>query len=77
MISKLREVVIINNSLFRNSRYKDLTLNQVYEMLVNFLKQAPHNEYRLSIGTDSQVGTNVTVFAVSYTHLDVYKRQGI
>ncbi|NLJ65971.1 MAG: hypothetical protein GX340_01505 [Clostridiales bacterium] len=68
MISKLREVVIINNSLFRNSRYKDLTLNQVYEMLVNFLKQAPHNEYRLSIGTDSQVGTNVTVF-VTAIHL--------
>ena len=32
------------------------------------MKQAPHNEYRLSIGTDSQVGTNVTVF-VTAIHL--------
>jgi predicted RNase H-related nuclease YkuK (DUF458 family) len=68
MISNPREVVKIKNSLFRNSRHKDLTLDQVYEMLVSFLKQAPHNEYRLSIGTDSQVGTNETVF-VTAIHL--------
>src|SRR5690554_1042850 len=37
-------------------------------MLVNFISQAPHNEYRLSIGTDSQVGSNKTVF-VTAIHL--------
>jgi len=61
-------VVIINNKLFRNSLYKDLTINQVYEILLNLIKQAPHSEYRLSIGTDSQVGKRETVF-VTAIHL--------
>lgn len=61
-------MVIINNKLFRNSLYKDLTINQVYEILLNLIKQAPHSEYRLSIGTDSQVGKRETVF-VTAIHL--------
>lgn len=61
-------MVIINNKLFRNSLYKDLTINQVYEILLSLIKQAPHSEYRLSIGTDSQVGKRETVF-VTAIHL--------
>ncbi|HZJ56744.1 MAG TPA: ribonuclease H-like YkuK family protein [Clostridia bacterium] len=61
-------MIIIRDSLFRNSMHKNLTLDQVYEMLVQFLRQAPHNEYRLSIGTDSQVGAHETVF-VTAIHL--------
>ncbi len=65
---KIREVVVIRDLLFRNSFYKDLTLDQVYELLISFLRRAPHNEYRLSIGTDSQVGSRETVF-VTAIHL--------
>lgn len=63
-----REVIIIKELLFRNSMHRDLSLDRVYEMLISFLRQAPHNEYRLSIGTDSQVGSAETVF-VTAIHL--------
>lgn len=62
------EVIVIKDALFRNSLYRDLTLEQVYGLLIDFLKQAPHNEYKLSIGTDSQVIGNETVF-VTAIHL--------
>lgn len=61
-------MIVIKDALFRNSLYRDLTLEQVYRKLVNFMKQAPHNEYRLSIGTDSQVESNETIF-VTAIHL--------
>lgn len=61
-------MIIIKDALFRNSRYKDLTLDEVFNLLVGFMRQAPHNEYRLSIGTDSQVGSRETVF-VTAIHL--------
>jgi len=61
-------VIIISTKLFRNSLYKDLPIDQVYEILLNLIRQAPHSEYRLSIGTDSQVGRKETVF-VTAIHL--------
>lgn len=54
--------------LFRNSRYENLTLEEVYKILLEFMRKAPHNQYRLSIGTDSQVGVSATVF-VTAIHL--------
>jgi hypothetical protein len=53
--------------LFSNSKYHNLTFDQVYEHILNFIKQAPYCEYRLSVGSDSQVGRN-TVF-VTAIHL--------
>ncbi len=53
--------------VFCNSIYRDLSIDGVYDQLIQFMKQAPHNEYRLSIGTDSQVG-RATVF-VTAIHL--------
>jgi len=50
--------------LFKNSQYKNLTFEQVYELLLDFIKEAPDYQYRLSIGTDSQV-KNSTVFATA------------
>ncbi|HZJ56799.1 MAG TPA: ribonuclease H-like YkuK family protein, partial [Clostridia bacterium] len=61
-------MVKIHRALFRNSVHQGLTLDQVYELLLGFLRRAPHNEYRLSIGTDSQVGADKTVF-VTAIHL--------
>lgn len=53
--------------LFHNSRLHDLEIEEVYAELLRFIRQAPHHEYRLSIGTDSQVG-RATVF-VTALHL--------
>ena len=50
--------------LFSNSQYKNLSFEQVYDLLLDFIKQAPDYQYRLSIGTDSQV-KNSTVFATA------------
>ncbi|HZJ83877.1 MAG TPA: ribonuclease H-like YkuK family protein [Clostridia bacterium] len=58
----------MKDALFQNSRHGGLTLDEVYEVLINFISQDPHNEYRLSIGADSQVGSNQTVF-VTAIHL--------
>ena len=58
----------VYDQLYQNSLYKDLSLDQVYELLLTFLRRAPHNEYRLSIGTDSQVGIRETIF-VTAIHL--------
>ena len=41
--------------VFSNSKYHHLAFDQVYEHIISFIKQAPYFEYRLSIGTDSQV----------------------
>ena len=45
----LGEVITIINALFRNSIYKDLTLDQVYEILLNFMGKDPHNEYKYQL----------------------------
>lgn len=50
--------------LFSNSMYRRMTFDQVYDQLLGFLAQAPYNEYRLSIGTDSQVSKH-TLFATA------------
>ncbi len=50
--------------LFSNSKYRRMTFEQVYDQILDFLNQSPYNEYRLSIGTDSQV-TKHTLFATA------------
>jgi predicted RNase H-related nuclease YkuK (DUF458 family) len=41
-----------------------MTFEQVYDHILDFLSQSPYSEYRLSIGTDSQV-TKHTLFATA------------
>jgi len=53
--------------LFSNSKYRRMTFEQVYEIILDFIGQSPYSEYRLSIGTDSQV-TKHTLF-VTAIHL--------
>ncbi len=50
--------------IFCNSKYHDLTFEQVYQHLLEFMRQAPYYEYRLSIGSDSQV-SKYTLFATA------------
>lgn len=50
--------------LFQNTRQKDLTFEEVYLQLAHFIREEPMYQYRLSIGTDSQV-SRTTVFATA------------
>ena len=50
--------------LFQNTRQKGLSFEEVYLQLTHFIREDPMYQYRLSIGTDSQV-TRTTVFATA------------
>lgn len=54
--------------LFKNSRYQKLTFDQVYDLLLNFVKQAPDYHYKLSIGTDSQVAEGTVFVTAIHMH---------
>lgn len=47
---------------FQNLREKDMTFEQVFTHISSFMKQEPHGNYRLMIGTDSQVHPRYTRF---------------
>ncbi len=49
------------NTEFRSLRSGYLTFNEVFDSIIDFIKCDMNNPYRISIGTDSQVG-NHTVF---------------
>jgi predicted RNase H-related nuclease YkuK (DUF458 family) len=70
-------VVIIKSSeylpvedtlLFQNSSSKNLTFEQVYKQIIKFISQAPYHEYRLSIGSDSQVGRHTVFVTAIHIH---------
>jgi len=54
--------------LFSNSRSRRLNFDQVYEQILHFLSQSPYSEYRLSIGTDSQVSKNTVFITAIHVH---------
>lgn len=69
-------VVFINISIlddlqdsfvFHNLRCRNIKFEQVLQQIIDFIKEAPYYEYRLSIGTDSQVSKH-TIF-VTAIHL--------
>ncbi|MFJ7727415.1 ribonuclease H-like YkuK family protein [Neobacillus sp. NPDC097160] len=47
---------------FRNLQENDLSFEQVFERIVTFMKSNPNGNYRLMVGTDSQVHRSQTVF---------------
>jgi predicted RNase H-related nuclease YkuK (DUF458 family) len=49
------------STIFRSLRKDSLTFNEVYDDIIDFIKVDVNSSYRISIGTDSQVG-NKTVF---------------
>ena len=44
---------IDNNTIFQNAKHKEISLQELIERIVTFVKSDPKSEYRLSIGTDS------------------------
>lgn len=49
--------------LFRTINQTGLTFEDVFQIIVSFMKQYPMGKYRLMLGTDSQVHVTETVFA--------------
>lgn len=47
------KLIIDKNTLFKNSKHEEVSLNDVIERIKNFYSSSPHGEYRLSVGTDS------------------------
>ncbi|SES90360.1 hypothetical protein SAMN05216389_103119 [Oceanobacillus limi] len=47
---------------FQNLSQKNMTFDQVYNRIVNYMKQDVTGNYRLIFGTDSQVHTDYTLF---------------
>jgi len=48
--------------LFQNLQDQNMSFEQVFERIVKFMKADPHGNYRLMVGTDSQVHKSYTVF---------------
>ena len=66
-------------NVFRDSFFKDLDPfydeKAIAQSLVNAIQQANTEIYRRSCTDPECSGMGTTLVAVSYTHLDVYKRQ--
>lgn len=48
--------------LFQNLQDQNMSFEQVFERIVKFMTAEPHGNYRLMVGTDSQVHKSSTVF---------------
>ncbi len=47
---------------FQNLQEKDMSFEQVFNRIIKFMKRKPVGNYRLMVGTDSQVHATMTVF---------------
>ncbi|WP_052013264.1 ribonuclease H-like YkuK family protein [Halalkalibacter akibai] len=47
---------------FQNLQEKNMTFDRVYQRIIKFMKIKPSGNYRLMVGTDSQVHATSTVF---------------
>ncbi|MCT8137992.1 ribonuclease H-like YkuK family protein [Anaerobacillus sp. CMMVII] len=54
-----------NDLLFYNTTTEDMTFEDIFDHLLEFIKKEPSNLYRLAIGTDSQVHPTGTKFITS------------
>ncbi|HEY2420627.1 MAG TPA: ribonuclease H-like YkuK family protein [Neobacillus sp.] len=52
----------LNHHSFQNLQENDLSFEQVFERIVQFMKLNPDGHYRLMVGTDSQVHKTQTIF---------------
>lgn len=51
-----------NHYTFQNTREKMTSFDQVFERIIKFMKSQPCGDFRLMIGTDSQVHQAQTIF---------------
>lgn len=50
------------HDLFQNLQENGMSFDQVFDRIVTFMKLDPNGNYRLMVGTDSQVHKSTTVF---------------
>ncbi len=51
-----------NSYVFQNLQERNMTFDQVFERILRFMKRKPNGNYKLMVGTDSQVHVNWTIF---------------
>ncbi|WDV44419.1 ribonuclease H-like YkuK family protein [Clostridiaceae bacterium M8S5] len=56
---------LLYESRFYNSSQRNMDLEAVFEHVINFIKKDCNSSYRLSIGSDSQVKNDHTVFVTA------------
>lgn len=57
-----KEVDLENSIVFKNLSQRKMNFEQVFDNIINFMKQEPIAKYNLMIGTDSQVHKRNTLF---------------
>lgn len=61
LLKIMKNFQVLNYS-FQNLSQKNMSFEQVFSNIVHFMKCDPHANYRLMVGTDSQVHSRYTVF---------------
>jgi uncharacterized protein len=56
------------NTVFRNLKKDYLTFTEVYDDIINFIKNDLNSSYRISIGTDSQVASRTAFVTCIHVH---------
>lgn len=61
-------LVFDESTEFRSLKKDHLNFEQVFEEILNFIKADPANAYRISVGTDSQVGSKTVFVSCIHVH---------
>lgn len=61
-------LVFDESTVFRSLRKDNLTFDDVFENIVEFIKSDINSSYRISIGTDSQVGKGTVIVSCIHVH---------
>lgn len=62
---KSRQYALIHESVFRNMKDRDMTLDEVFDRIADFMRKDARSRYQLVIGTDAQVHAGHTKFITS------------
>ncbi|HHW49091.1 MAG TPA: hypothetical protein GXX14_10835 [Clostridiaceae bacterium] len=56
------------NTLFRSLRNEYMTFEEVFERIIDFIKADLNSSYKISVGTDSQVGSKTVFVSCIHVH---------
>lgn len=61
-------IVLDENTVFRSLGKGDITFKEVFEEIVRYIKADTDSSYKISIGTDSQVGSSTLFVTCIHVH---------
>jgi uncharacterized protein len=61
-------LVVDESTLFRSLRKENLTFEEVFQNVVEFIRSDTNSSYKISIGTDSQVGSKTVFVTCIHIH---------